>query len=188
MHGGASLAGPSSPAWIDGRHSKYLPKRLTEQYAESLSDPEILGLKNEIALTDTLLFAELRSERGGASPETCQAMMRAFCRMQDGDEEESAEAAAELKDMLTECLGQSIDLGAVADLVEQRRKLVDSEMKRQEKLGAMLPAQRAMILLGAVVAVIQRHVTDPHVLSAIATDIRALVSGGAGGSPGAIAG
>jgi len=49
MHGGKSPRGVDSPSFKTGRHSRYLPDRLTEKYCEALADEELLRLDDEIA-------------------------------------------------------------------------------------------------------------------------------------------
>jgi hypothetical protein len=53
FHGGASLIGVASPTFKHGRYSKHLPTRLAARYAEALSDPQLLELRDEIALVGT---------------------------------------------------------------------------------------------------------------------------------------
>jgi len=59
-------------------------------------------------------------------------------------------------------------------LVEQRRKLADSESRRLGTLHQMISAERAMVLMGTVVEAIRRHVKDPKVLNNIAIDLQKL--------------
>src|SRR5687768_8325822 len=53
FHGGASLVGIASPTFKTGRYSKHLPTRLAARYAEALNDPQLLELRDEIALVGT---------------------------------------------------------------------------------------------------------------------------------------
>ena len=69
LHGGKSLSGPAAPAWRHGRYSRTLPTGLVRRYEESLADPELLALRDEIALLDahTLeLIATLSNSEGPA--------------------------------------------------------------------------------------------------------------------------
>jgi hypothetical protein len=52
LHGGRSSRGLAAPAWKDGRHSKVLPVGLTAAYERSREDPELVGLRDELALVD----------------------------------------------------------------------------------------------------------------------------------------
>lgn len=64
--------------------------------------------------------------------------------------------------------------GTVRDLLEQRRKLVETEQRRLVTMQQMITAEQAVALLGAVAGVIQRHVTDRAILGAISADLAAL--------------
>jgi len=61
-------------------------------------------------------------------------------------------------------------------MMEQRRRLVESEGNRLVKMGQVLTYERAMILLAFVQDSIRRHVTDRAVLTLIAQDLRGIVA------------
>src|SRR3954465_9212974 len=67
MHGGKSLAGPASPSFTTGRHSKYLPRRLLARYQEMAHDAELLALRDEIALIDARIADVLGRVESGES-------------------------------------------------------------------------------------------------------------------------
>lgn len=81
---------------------------------------------------------------------------------------------------LVEALGGNVpdheSWSAIVDLLESRRKLVDSEHKRMVAMHQMISADRAMILLAAVVDVIRRNVEDRQVLAVISSEIRQLAT------------
>jgi hypothetical protein len=52
VHGGATPRGLSSPHFKHGRYSTALPERLAATYEAALRDPELLDLRDEIALID----------------------------------------------------------------------------------------------------------------------------------------
>lgn len=57
-------------------------------------------------------------------------------------------------------------------LIENRRKLVDTESKRLKDLHAMVSADRVMALVAYVSDAVKRHVKDPVALTAIFHDLR----------------
>jgi molybdenum-dependent DNA-binding transcriptional regulator ModE len=69
------------------------------------------------------------------------------------------------------------------ETIEQRRKLVDSERGRLRDLGAMISAERAMLLIRALTASIKRHVTDRDALAAISREFGAVVGSSSGRGP-----
>lgn len=50
IHGGKSPSGMASGTFKDGRYSKDLPTRLLSGYLEARHDPEILNLRDELAM------------------------------------------------------------------------------------------------------------------------------------------
>ena len=66
-HGGASPVGAASPQFKNGRYSKFLPERLRDRYQEAQRDPEILVLRDEVALADARLADLLTRVDAGES-------------------------------------------------------------------------------------------------------------------------
>lgn len=66
IHGGKTPGGLASPHFKTGRHSKYLPKNLLGKYKEAINDPDLLQLRDEIALMDTRLGEVLTQIEKGA--------------------------------------------------------------------------------------------------------------------------
>lgn len=178
FHGAGSKHKPGGRPVVHGRYSKYLPEKLAERYSEALADPDLLELRGEIALIDTRLMELIERVDKGGTLKDWQRAVKAHGEL--------AEAVA-AKDMgrvldLTAKLGRTLCAGLsdyeawqeISELVEQRRKLAESEHKRLVAMGQMITAERALILLAAVQDTIRRHVTDQATLTAIAADIRRL--------------
>ena len=67
QHGGATPRGMALPQTKTGRYSRDLPTRLAARYQESLSDPDLLALREEIALIDARLGDLLKRVDSGES-------------------------------------------------------------------------------------------------------------------------
>jgi hypothetical protein len=52
LHGGKSLKSFAHPSFKAGKHSKFLPQQLRRDYEATLQDPELLSLRDAIALTE----------------------------------------------------------------------------------------------------------------------------------------
>lgn len=63
----------------------------------------------------------------------------------------------------------------VRDLVEQRRKLVESERKRMLEIQQMMTVTEAVAFVMAVMDVVKRHVADRSALAAIGNELEGLV-------------
>ena len=184
MHGGASLAGIAHPNFKTGRYSKDLPARLAARYGEALADPQLLELRDEIALVGTRQSELLGHLDTGLSlqhwkdAQAAHGELLAAIRGKD---------TAALQIALT-ALGAALDAGAgdyavwqeVTEMTEQRRKLVDSEHKRLVAMQQMISTEQAMALLARITESIRKHVSDPRTLAAVAAELRAVVTIDAG--------
>jgi hypothetical protein len=178
IHGGKTPIGPGSPHYRTGRHSRFLPSRIAADYEAALHDPELVSLRKEIATVDARIIDLLkRVETGesGATWRAAQAAMNAFdAAKARGQLAEMQLHLDRLKELLTGGAGDYAAWDKVMALVEQRRRLVDSEARRLRDAYETLTADRAMMLLAVVVEILQRHITDRSVLGAIAADVQRL--------------
>jgi hypothetical protein len=178
MHGGKSLRGVDSPRFKTGRYSKYLPDRLAEKYHEALADEELLRLDDEIALVDARLGDVL--SRMTAPGESSPVRTRARAALGDlqraliaGDD--THDALTRLDSALTEGLEEQRASASILTLIEQRRRLVDTERKRLADEDHAVTIDKLMLFMAALLDIIRRHVASPETRKAIADEVRALI-------------
>jgi hypothetical protein len=178
MHGGKTPRGPASAHYKTGRHSTFLPSSMFAAYGAALHDPELMSLRQEIALVDARIIDVLkRVDTGEAGVLWSQAQdaMARFERAKAKQDVDAMHAAlAEVQRLIT---GGTADYAAwheVGALIEQRRKLVESEQRRLTLSAEVLSREQALALMGQVVDILRRHVPDRQVLQAIALDMQAL--------------
>lgn len=180
LHGGASLRGAAAPAFKSGRYSKYLPARLAERYQAAQTDTDLLALREEVGLTDARLADVLTrvdmGESGALWKTASQTFNELLTAQAMGDQVRERFAKSSLKKLFEQGLQDWVAWEEIAKLVEQRRKLVESEGKRLVAMQQNITAERAMAMIGRLAGIIQRHVTDPTIISAISADIGALLT------------
>lgn len=171
MHGGKSLSGVASPRYINGRYSKYVPARLAERYHAAVADPELLAQRHEIALLDGRLADLLvRVDSGEARTLWEQArkatdkMLRAF---EANDLGGLHVGILELDRTIGSGLADHDAWFEIHAILEQRRKLVESERKRLIEMQQMVSAEKAMTLATALLSAVKENVTDRAALTAI---------------------
>lgn len=183
VHGGMSLSGIASPAFRTGRYSKHLPSRLAGRYEEAASDPELLGLRDDIALLDTRISGVVEALDTGESQESwtvLSATWRAFedqwrMLLDTGEPPEEMESTVEyITKLMRDGLSQGYVWNEIRGLLKERKDLVNSEQKRLVEMQQFISAERAMTFVGAVMASVKRHVSDRAVLASIAADLGAL--------------
>ena len=171
MHGGASLAGPASPSFQHGKYSKYLPHRMLARYHEAEADEDLLALRADIALIDTRLVDLLQRVDDGESGQLWRALHRAYATVEAARRGGDVAALHVALDGLSGLIERGYaDQGAwseVMGLIERRRKLVESERKRQIEAQQMIAVADAMALMGILIQSVKEHVTDPVALRAV---------------------
>lgn len=182
LHGGKSVRGISHPRYVNGRYSKDLPAALLNRYLQSLEDPRALDLRNELALVDVRI-GQLLEMLDGAGPSLHWRQLELIL---DSDEEDDVKLA-QLSSAIRTGSSDWQRWNEVFSAIEKRQKLVESERRRAVEMQQMITADQLSLLLGALVDVIRKHVTDRDQLIALSTDISRLLSPGtvesAGGQP-----
>ena len=180
VHGGPTPRGIASPNFKTGRYTKEIPDRLVEKYQESISDPDLLALSAEISLVDARLSDLLSRVDTGESGALWKQAQAAFIDFRSanaaGDQDKMTSALSELNRILNLGVDDYKAWREVGDVIEQRRKLVESERKRRTEMESMITAERQMLLIAGILGVIRENVTDKTTLSNLSTGIRALIS------------
>lgn len=180
MHGGKTPGGIALPHTKHGRYSKHLPGRLLERYKEALSDPDLIGLREEIGLIDSRLADLLSRVDTGESGRLWALVREAWARFKDaqssGDRVALLEAVTELDRLISRATSDAGAWREIVDLVDQRRKLAESERKRQVEMRQVITAEQAMVLVAAIADTVRRNVRDRDAVAAIQADIARLTA------------
>jgi hypothetical protein len=182
VHGGKTPRGIASPHYKTGRYSRSIPARLADRYEESRNDPRLLDLQDEIGLLDarlTDLLARVDTGESGAIwRDLMQQRSELLAAKRANDIKAQAEAIGAILDLISKGHADYRAWGEVHTVLEQRKRLAESERKRMIEMQQMITSERAMALLGAVVGVVREHVQDRSVLNAISTGIDNLLLAG----------
>ncbi len=188
FHGGKSLSGPANPAYRTGRYSDILPVKLASRYESARKDNELLALKDEMALLDARLGELLARVDTGESGNLWGRLRGLYMLLDKARADRDAAAMASL----LQDLGALVKQGAqdeetwsqVVPLIEQRRRLAETENKRLSQMSLLLSVNEAMTLLSVVSDIVRRaaeaHIADVVVqrafLAAIADGLRRLTN------------
>lgn len=184
MHNGKALRGIAHPGYKHGRYSKYLPSRLIERYQQTVTDPEILNLTAEIALVDSRTADVLTRVDSGESGRRWRALSSArgeFIKAQRKDDKEAMGDA--INDILLAIPQGKRDFEAwteVVDLLERRRRLVESEQKRRMQMHSLVAVEEAYgsmeAIADAVKEAVIEHVAEPDARRLVLRDVQACIS------------
>ena len=185
-HGGPTPGGVASPHYIDGRsrnsrkYSPYLPQRLTERYEVSTHDENLLEMRDELALIDSRITDIMERVDTGEAGRTWENAMTRFEQFVHASRFGNKEAQASAMNALGVALrrGQSdyAAWGEIVDLVERRRRLVESERKRMVEMQLMLSVDEGLLLTDALLMAVKNEVSDLATLSAISREFERIVN------------
>ena len=187
MHGGKTPRGPASVHFKSGKYSKFLPSRLFAECAAAAQDPELLSRRRDIALTEariTDILQRVDTGESGALWRAAQAAMAKFALEQARGHVEGMQLAlATVQRLISSGADDYAAWQEIGALLEQRRRLCESEQRRLTLAHEVLTAEQATVLLGRVVDVISQHVRDRQALAAIALELQGLGCHGDGSAP-----
>ncbi len=180
MHGGKAPKGVAHPSTIHGRYSKDLPVRLADRFQASQADPDLLNLKLEIALLDARLEELIgRLDVDGAGSQWGYVAM-IHAAMNQAVDDDSIDELKALVDTLGTAIGRAMQdqqaWSVIGKVIDQRRKLVETEGKRRVAMQDLMDTNQAMMLITAVTESVKRHVHDRDVLSRIGADLREIMA------------
>lgn len=174
-HGGATPAGSILPQFKAGRYSKYLPERLREKYDVAQQDPEILVLRDEIALADARLMDLLTRVDVGESGVLWKELKDLVDQLGKGVETLDLDAARSvlkgLREVVLKGFADSTAWEEIRAVLMLREHLVRSERQRLVQMQQMISVEQAMTLIAALTESVRRHVTEPDALRAISADL-----------------
>jgi hypothetical protein len=172
IHGGKSLKGTMSKLLTGAKYTRYLPANLAENVSELLDNPEWTTLKEESALLEARLIEIIKQIDD--HPVDFDALSSGMMMI------ESAAASADMDLVLSsvETMKMLVARGLqerqlwddITSIIEARRKLVETERKQANVLGAMVPVEQVMLLATRLLAIVNANVEDQTALKKIRAD------------------
>jgi hypothetical protein len=161
---------------------------LAAAYERAAHDPEPLALRHELAIVDVRindLLGRVEVGEAGRLWRQARAAWQTMKHVQaEGRPLMQTRAARELDGLLAQAVGDDAAWHEIIQLIEQRRKLVETEAKRLVAMQQMMTTEEAMRWVDTVVAILTRHVADRETLEKICRDLNALVSDRSAGGEG----
>jgi hypothetical protein len=155
-------------------------------YREAGIDPELMSLRQDVALIDARIIDVLKrvdTGEAGVIWQAAQAAMGRFGRARaNKDVDGMTDALADVQRLVTQGAADYAAWREVGQLIEKRRHLVVAEQRRLTLASEMLGREQVLALMGQVVDIIRRRVPDREVLHLIARDMQAMGHRGNGHS------
>ena len=148
-HGGKSLSGPASPAWKDGRHSKWVPKNWLERYEAALGDDDLMNLRPEISLIDTQITDALERLQTTESDELWERLQKSWASfmgaVRTNNRDDQVLFVNEIDAIVRSGSSVKEQRRELNTLIDQRRRITESAQK-------IAVAGEKMILIDVMIA------------------------------------
>jgi hypothetical protein len=174
LHGGKSLAGIASPCFKHGRRSKYLkhlPKELRAHHTEARADPQLLSLREDIALLAARIIVLLRSLSAVKAPsrwrvvKTLDALVEAVGTRDPAQIDAALAAHAKLVRTGAEAAdAQEKVWREIRKVIQTKARACAVEWKRMALLREFLTREEALTFVAAFLGAAREVVTDPATL------------------------
>lgn len=194
MHGGATPRGLDHPRYRGRGYTKDIPARLAERLAKAMEDPQLISMVQEIGLVDARigeLFPKLGTKESADAwrqVHAAKAQIEAAVADVQADLQEKRDPAQAFERLAaaTRSVGDALSVAyaerqiwhEILDHVEVRRRLVDTELKREAQLEATMTARQTMTFIGALHLILSEELTDPEAKRRVAGRLRQLLYGG----------
>ena len=180
LHGGKSPRGINSPLTRSGRYSRDLPTRIAARYESALTDPELLSVRDDIALLQgsiTDLMAEIRDAEARPDLDSILASVELIAAEWQGwDWTKMQGELDKLKESIVGRQSQRQAMTEIRALIKEKAALIAAENKLLLEREQMVSVEQYLLGMRALGAAVRRMVDDPVVLRAIDVEFRRIAS------------
>lgn len=188
LHGGKNPRGRAHHNYEGKGLSKYIPDDLTERWEETMNDPDLLTLRQEARILYMRLGNMMERLEGSATEDLFRQIRDTYEAAREAQREQDygtmAERLNELGSLIDEAVETEEVWDEVVDLIENRRKVVEAENRRQVQAEQTYTAEQANLLVQTIlninVTVLSEHGVDEEVFRDLADRIERAVSGRSG--------
>jgi len=164
-----------------GRYTDFFPKEISDRFIRNSTDPKQTDRSNDIGLLTTHiedLMRQTYSEKDADSFPSLRKLITAFnTAMVKGEIDEMRSLVEQMTVVMEKTVEREVIWEEIKDLVENRRKLVETQRKWEIDMGRMLPVEQAqhfMIGLAQIVKeTCEHHISDLGLASTILRDVSA---------------
>jgi hypothetical protein len=184
MHGSGSPnidKAAGRPVLPENIRQKYLPKRLRESYELAMRDPLLIEFQRDLALQETIINDLLSQiDDTGESGQFYNLSLENYKRFREAqtvNDQEALHSCVEEWGRLLEA--GATDFSAKKQLItwlEQRRKTINSEYLRLEKMQMMVKREQLVEFARALADIVNKQVSDVETCNRIGSDIGQLLS------------
>lgn len=185
LHGGKSLTGIQHPNAKSLRYSRSMvDRRMLNEYETAFHHPDLMSLKDNIAMTDVRIGELTSALKVGESHKAWLAVRTAYDNFIEahnkGDSVGAVQHLQEMGRLIKFGLDQYHKWGELKEMQDHRRRLTETEHKMQTDLKQTMTHDQAMGLLAYAVSAVRRRIVQffpnkqgEECMAAISQDISA---------------
>lgn len=167
---------------LSDRRKKFLPDTLAETFQEAVNDPELLALRDDLALLEVRLGQLIRRGVSGESDDKWDKLSVCLLEIETALEVpnilKAKTAIRKIYVLISDAEKDRETWKQIYELLELRRKTTESEANRLVRLNQMISAEDAYALIDRILQAVKRNVRDPKEYSSIAYEV-AIATGAA---------
>ncbi len=178
--GGASKGGIEHWNYQGKGTGRYMPSAIAPAFERALNDPDLLALNVDVATMEALINDQMQRIMNGDPTAVFGKMRQLWAQLwlatRRDDKKGVSRIRGELSDLFENGARQMAALDRLLDFTEQKRKLVDSEGKRREKMQEYVRAEQVAIVYRSLAMAVKKVEDDPDKLAAIADEFDRLLA------------
>lgn len=146
---------------------------LRERYEKQILAPDLLSVRDEVSLLDARLNDLLSKIDSNALDfeSILDSLQNAFTWLGAGDLERTKQSLDVIKEVVERGILEVVIWKEAYAIIEQRRKLVETEMKTIQTIGSMISTDQMMLLVNKMVAAMTLRFKDQEALALFKDDL-----------------
>ena len=146
------------------RRSKLFPLSLASRYEQAINDPELMSHRQDLGLIEVRIEQLMKRMQNDEQPDRWKDLQQRFSELKFAQIENDTAGFANVCGLI-ETIFKDIqeDYAAwdqIMDILELRRKINESELKRLIAMNQMISAEDAMKLVAQLLAAIKRNMSS----------------------------
>ncbi|MEE8586282.1 MAG: hypothetical protein V3T83_15665 [Acidobacteriota bacterium] len=174
-HGGRTAFGTASGTFRHGRRSEHLPQGILSKYVDALRDPELLGLREEVALVDAFIADACGKLSHHEEPGLWAMLKKEFRQLEEsrGDGEEILRRSGAIGAIIDSGFDELRAFESIGRHIDRRQRLVESERKRMLEMQQMVSIEQINVFMALLTSILHERITDRKVRQLISQDLAA---------------
>jgi len=180
IHGGGVKRGVGNANLKTGRYSLDLPTQVATRYESALSDPNLLSVRDDIALLQAAISDVMQELKVAEARPDFDAILEIVEEIagnwQSWEWTKMSAQMDKLRGLIVNKQSQRTAMREVRDLIKEKADLISRENRMLLDREQMITVEQFLMAMRAMGAAVRRQVDDPRILRSIDTEFRRLAT------------